>query len=184
MSRSASFSPSSVNLWFQEVSWPPPANEIKEKQVLDSIKTLPNLSGVVHIGKAKRQMMDIEFENVLKSSTAKYTSHPFTKGNRIFPAGFGSFLHFYFYFQRAFNPVRLMRKLSGLTSSPKHFRLNQTLNRVGRGRYSRMLTPSWPTQPHQDPLTKCPPEHREPENIKKVTWEKRRETFEYLLDII
>merc|ERR1711988_1578999 len=64
----------------KEVSWPPPATQIKEKQVLDSIKTLPNLSGAVHMGKARRQRMDEEFERVVESSAAKYTSHPFTKG--------------------------------------------------------------------------------------------------------
>lgn len=68
------------NICCQEVAWPPPATQIKEKQVLDSIKTLPNLSGVVHMGKARRQRMDEEFERVVEASAGKYTSHPFTKG--------------------------------------------------------------------------------------------------------
>ena len=32
------------------------------------------------MGKARRQRMDEEFERVVESSAAKYTSHPFTKG--------------------------------------------------------------------------------------------------------
>ena len=32
------------------------------------------------MGKARRQRMDEEFERVVESSAAKYSSHPFTKG--------------------------------------------------------------------------------------------------------
>ena len=47
-----------------------------------SVKTpnLSGLSGTVHMGRARRQMLDTEFENVVKSSSAQVASHPFTKG--------------------------------------------------------------------------------------------------------
>merc|ERR1712062_757616 len=61
----------------KEVSWPPPAHQAKEKQGLNSIRSLPNLSGVVHMGAGRREIMDLEF---LKSTTAHHPSHPFTKG--------------------------------------------------------------------------------------------------------
>merc|ERR1711915_214972 len=59
----------------KEVTWPPS----KSQQIVSSVKTLPNLSGTVHMGQARRKMLDAEFENVVKTS-AHYHSHPFTKG--------------------------------------------------------------------------------------------------------
>merc|ERR1719483_555115 len=63
----------------KEVSWPPTEFQDKEKEVINSIKTLPNLSGVVHLGRATRKKMDLELQN-FKGSTAHYSSHPFIKG--------------------------------------------------------------------------------------------------------
>ena len=51
--------------------------------MVGAVRSLPNLKGTVHMGKTRRQMMDMEFENVLKNSSAHYYSHPFTKGNFI-----------------------------------------------------------------------------------------------------
>jgi len=64
----------------KEVSWPPPDHQAREKQMVGAVRSLPNLKGTVHMGKTRRQMMDMEFENVLKNSSAHYYSHPFTKG--------------------------------------------------------------------------------------------------------
>ena len=66
---------------FQQVTWPPPDHQAREKALVSNMKTLPNLSGTVHLGQARRKMLDAEFENVVKSSSSSYSSHPFTKGN-------------------------------------------------------------------------------------------------------
>jgi len=60
----------------KEVTWPPSKTQ---QNLSSSVKTLPNLSGTVHMGQARRKMLDAEFENVVKTS-AHYHSHPFTKG--------------------------------------------------------------------------------------------------------
>merc|ERR1712045_135568 len=66
----------------KEVTWPPEDYQAREKQMRASVKTpnLSGLSGTVHMGRARRQMLDTEFENVVKSSSAQVASHPFTKG--------------------------------------------------------------------------------------------------------
>eukprot|EP00092_Neocalanus_flemingeri_P032533 GFUD01035382.1.p1 GENE.GFUD01035382.1~~GFUD01035382.1.p1 ORF type:complete len:197 (+),score=85.51 GFUD01035382.1:81-671(+) len=63
----------------KEVSWPPTEFQAKEKEEINSIKTLPNLSGIVHLGKGRRQKMDLELQN-FQGSTAHYSSNPFSKG--------------------------------------------------------------------------------------------------------
>ena len=63
----------------QEVSWPPIECQTKEKEVINSIKTLPNLSGKVHLGQGRRQKMDLEIQN-FQGSTSHYSSNPFSRG--------------------------------------------------------------------------------------------------------
>merc|ERR1719195_2573978 len=65
----------------KEVTWPPEDHQARENQMRASVKTpnLSGLSGTVHMGRARRQMLDTEFENVVKSSSAQVASHPFTK---------------------------------------------------------------------------------------------------------
>merc|ERR1712165_82308 len=55
----------------KEVTWPPEDYQAREKQMRASVKTpnLSGLSGTVHMGRARRQMLDTEFENVVKSSS-------------------------------------------------------------------------------------------------------------------
>ena len=56
------------------MSWPP-AQQRAQSSVL------PNLKGTVPMGKARREMMDKEFEHVVQStSQQQYSSHPFTRG--------------------------------------------------------------------------------------------------------
>ena len=59
----------------QEVLWPPLDHHRAQGSVL------PNLKGTVPMGKERREMMDKEFENVVKSSFTQYSSHPFNRGN-------------------------------------------------------------------------------------------------------
>ena len=59
----------------QEVSWPP-------TQQRTHSPALPNLKGTVPMGKARREMMDKEFEHVVQSTNQQhYASHPFTRGS-------------------------------------------------------------------------------------------------------
>eukprot|EP00092_Neocalanus_flemingeri_P042975 GFUD01047204.1.p2 GENE.GFUD01047204.1~~GFUD01047204.1.p2 ORF type:complete len:107 (+),score=37.90 GFUD01047204.1:32-352(+) len=39
----------------KELSWPPTEFQSKEKKEINCTKTLPNLSGTVHLGKGRRQ---------------------------------------------------------------------------------------------------------------------------------
>ena len=55
----------------QEVSWPPPESKTG--------KTLPNLNEKVHMGRSKRQKMDLELKN-FQGSTAHFSSNPFSTG--------------------------------------------------------------------------------------------------------
>lgn len=58
----------------KEVSWPP-----AQQRAHSSV--LPNLKGTVPMGKARREMMDKEFEHVVQStSQQQFSSHPFTRG--------------------------------------------------------------------------------------------------------
>eukprot|EP00092_Neocalanus_flemingeri_P032534 GFUD01035383.1.p1 GENE.GFUD01035383.1~~GFUD01035383.1.p1 ORF type:complete len:189 (+),score=62.34 GFUD01035383.1:81-647(+) len=63
----------------KELSWPPTEFQSKEKKEINCTKTLPNLSGTVHLGKGRRQKMDLELQN-FQGSTAHYSSNPFTNG--------------------------------------------------------------------------------------------------------
>ena len=80
----------------QEVSWPPTDPKAEEK--INSIKSLPDLTGKVHLGRNRRQKLDLEIKS-FQGSTAHYTSNPFSKGDdsiilsivmcllcRVFPA--------------------------------------------------------------------------------------------------
>lgn len=62
----------------KEVSWPPPDTIDKEK--INSMKILPDLREKVHLGRNRRQKMDLEMKN-FQGSTAHYSSNPFSKGN-------------------------------------------------------------------------------------------------------
>merc|ERR1711936_1066876 len=53
----------------KEVSWPPADSP---DQFVNSTKTLPNLSGVVHIGKDRRQKMELALKD-FQGSTAQYS---------------------------------------------------------------------------------------------------------------
>ena len=63
----------SLRIFAQEVSWPPAQQRTHSSA---------NLKGTVPMGKARREMMDKEFEHVVQSTNQQhYASHPFTRGN-------------------------------------------------------------------------------------------------------
>ena len=64
----------------QEVSWPPPDHQKKQQMLAEATKILPNLSGKVHIGKARRQRMDLEFENYIGASRPVATQSEWRSG--------------------------------------------------------------------------------------------------------
>jgi len=61
----------------KEVSWPPPDQRAEEKN--NSLKALPDLNEKVHLGRNRRQKMDLEMKN-FQGSTAHYSSNPFCSG--------------------------------------------------------------------------------------------------------
>merc|ERR1712179_91705 len=61
----------------KEVSWPPP-DMVGEK--INYIKILPDLREKVHLGKNRRQKMDLDTRNFLGSTAHHFSSNPFSKG--------------------------------------------------------------------------------------------------------
>ena len=59
----------------QEVSWPPS----DEKNIY--VKALPDQREKGHLGRNRRQKMDLELKN-FQGSTAHYYSKPFSKGKK------------------------------------------------------------------------------------------------------
>eukprot|EP00091_Calanus_sinicus_P005998 TRINITY_DN16550_c0_g1_i1.p1 TRINITY_DN16550_c0_g1~~TRINITY_DN16550_c0_g1_i1.p1 ORF type:complete len:112 (-),score=26.37 TRINITY_DN16550_c0_g1_i1:264-599(-) len=69
----------------KEVSWPPIDTPAKPDEMVNPRKHLPNLSGVVHIGKDRRQKMELEIQN-FQGSTDSYSSNPFFQRGNFSPA--------------------------------------------------------------------------------------------------
>ena len=61
----------------QELSWPPPD---MAGQRINYIKILPDLREKVHLGRNRRQKMDLEMKNFQGSTANQLSANPFSKG--------------------------------------------------------------------------------------------------------